>query len=211
METKAENARIVPQDILSDVERALVDVEFDKTGARLKVAEVGEEVTKTESTMRVAGIERGKDNVGHGRRITRFAERIERTIANTRPSGRLAGRGVARKELLNVIRMSCMSQVRAMKSVLITDPVVDFAQVPRRLAGVSVKASARPFSVADSTSHSSFPMLSRRLLPISQLAKERQRGHNSRRFATALTQRNIPNPVSNPDTFRKSKFPVIDD
>ena len=102
METKAENARIVPQDIFSDVERALVDVEFEETGARLKVAEVGEEVTKTESAMRIAGIEGGEDDVGHGGRITRFAERIERTNVNARPSGRLAGRRVARKELPNV-------------------------------------------------------------------------------------------------------------
>ena len=74
MEAKAENARIVPQDVFRDVERALVDVEFEELGARLQVAEVGEEVTKTESAMRIAGIERGKDDVGHGRRITRFAE-----------------------------------------------------------------------------------------------------------------------------------------
>ena len=66
MQTKAENARIVPQDAFSDVERALVDLEFEETGAWLKVAEVGEEVTKTESAMRIAGIERGKDDVGHG-------------------------------------------------------------------------------------------------------------------------------------------------
>ena len=92
METKAENARIVPQDVFSDVERALVDVEFEETGARLKVAEVGEEVTKTESAMRIAGIERGEDDVGHGGRITRFAERIERT--NATPGHRVGWPGV---------------------------------------------------------------------------------------------------------------------
>ena len=87
METKAENARIVPQDVFSDVERALVDVEFEEKGARFKVAEVGEEATETESAMRIAGIERGEDDVGHGGRITRFAERIERTNAPRHPVG----------------------------------------------------------------------------------------------------------------------------
>ncbi len=89
METKAENARIIPQDIFSDVERALVDVEFEETGARLKVTEVGEVVTKTVSAMRVAGSERGKDNVGHGGRITRFAEREDN---RERPAIGSAGR-----------------------------------------------------------------------------------------------------------------------
>lgn len=64
----------------------MVDVEFEKTGTRLKVAEVGEEVTKTKSAVRIAGIERGKDDVGHGGRIKRFAEWIERTIDIGAPS-----------------------------------------------------------------------------------------------------------------------------
>ncbi len=91
----------------------------------MEVAEVGEEVTETESAMCVAGIERGEDNVGHGGRITRFAERIERTITIARPSSRLAGRGVARRESLNVIMMSGISQVPAEKSLLITHPPYD--------------------------------------------------------------------------------------
>jgi hypothetical protein len=69
--------------------------------------------------MRIAGIEGGEDDVGHGGRITRFAERIERINANARPSGRLVGCHVARKELHNVIRMPCMSQVPAKKALLV--------------------------------------------------------------------------------------------
>jgi len=62
---EAEDARLVGEDALGDVECALVDVEFEETSARLEIAEVGEKTAQSESAVRVPGIERGEENLGH--------------------------------------------------------------------------------------------------------------------------------------------------
>ena len=77
VDAKADDFRFVGKDFLGDVERALVDIEFEEPGARLEVAEVGEEVAQAKGAMRVPGVERGKNDVGHGDKIAGRGVRIE--------------------------------------------------------------------------------------------------------------------------------------
>ena len=56
---KADDFRIVRQQHFRDVERALVDVEFDEAGARLQFAEVGQQIAQPERGMDVFRVERG--------------------------------------------------------------------------------------------------------------------------------------------------------
>ena len=63
VDAEADDFRFVGKDFLGDIERALVDIEFEETGARLEVAEVGEEVAEAEGTMGVPGVERSENDV----------------------------------------------------------------------------------------------------------------------------------------------------
>jgi hypothetical protein len=66
IDAEADDFGLLGEDGFGDVEEALVDVEFKETGARLEVAEVGEQVAQAESAVRVPGVEGGQDDVGHG-------------------------------------------------------------------------------------------------------------------------------------------------
>lgn len=57
---KTDDGRLMPQDLLDDIERALVDGEFFDAGARLQIAQIGVQITQSKRSMDVTGVERGE-------------------------------------------------------------------------------------------------------------------------------------------------------
>ena len=55
--------------LLGDIERALIDIELDKTGPRLQLTEIRHQVAQAERRVNVFGVERGQHDVRHGAKI----------------------------------------------------------------------------------------------------------------------------------------------
>ena len=85
IDAEAEDGWIFREQRLGDVERALVDIEFQKLGAGLKRAEVREEVTQAEGGVNIFRVEGGQDNFRHcaWKLAARAAGRNERAAARS--------------------------------------------------------------------------------------------------------------------------------
>ena len=58
-----------------NVERALIDVEFEQPRARSQVAEISEQITQPERRVNIFRVERGEDDVRHHGTLTEAAQR----------------------------------------------------------------------------------------------------------------------------------------
>ena len=62
---EADDFRVLGEKDFGDVERALIDIELDESGAGLERAEVGKEVAEAERGVDVFGVKGGEDDIGH--------------------------------------------------------------------------------------------------------------------------------------------------
>ena len=60
---KADDQRLLLENLLGDVEWALVDIKFEETGARTQFAKIGEEIPETKGAMRVLRVQCSEDDV----------------------------------------------------------------------------------------------------------------------------------------------------
>ena len=62
---QANDARILREHDLCNVERALVDVEFQQLGAIPQFTQVGEQIAQSEGSVDIFRVQRAENNVGH--------------------------------------------------------------------------------------------------------------------------------------------------
>ena len=63
---EADDPRLMREQLLSDFERALVDVELRDRRALAQLPEIGQQVAQAEGGVDVFGVERREDDVRHG-------------------------------------------------------------------------------------------------------------------------------------------------
>lgn len=75
IDAKADDARLTGQQGLDDLQRLLVDDEFEHAGAITQLPEVRHEVAEPEGGVNVFRVERGEDDVRHARACWRVSAR----------------------------------------------------------------------------------------------------------------------------------------
>src|SRR6185295_8710189 len=70
--SEADDLRLLGDQHFNQIQRSLIDVEFDQTGAGLQFSEIRQQISEAKRGVRVSGVQRRQHNVRHGANLSRY-------------------------------------------------------------------------------------------------------------------------------------------